>query len=83
MKQPKLPFKTRRMILNKIIVIFAVAMIFFYNFFTTTGLGVSFLIIFLAFFCVLLNFGGVVHIVKRFFGSFRGFRNIASVAVMN
>ena len=56
MKQSKLSFKTRRVILNIITVIFALAMILFYRFFTTTGLGVSILISFLVIFCILLYF---------------------------
>ena len=56
MKQSKLPFRTSRMILNIITAIFALVMILFYKFFTTTGLGVSILIIFLILFCFLLFF---------------------------
>jgi len=56
MKQSKLAFKTRRMILNIITAVFAVAMLLFYKFFTATALGISILIIFLILFCVLLHF---------------------------
>ena len=56
MKQSKLSFKTRRIILSIITAIFVVAAILFYEFFTTTELGLSILVIFLALFCALLYF---------------------------
>lgn len=56
MKQSKLSFKTRRMVLNIITAIFAVAMILFYEFFTKTGIGVLLLIIFLVLFFILQYF---------------------------
>ena len=71
------------MILNTITTIFTVALIIFYKFFTTTGLGVSILIIFLILFCILLYFWWRCPHCDTFFGNFRGFQNIVRIAVTN
>ena len=56
MKESKLPFKTRRRILNVITAIFTAAMIFFYKFLTKTELGVTILVVFLIAYSVLAYF---------------------------
>ena len=83
MKQSKLSFKTRRVILNIITVIFALAMILFYRFFTTTRLGVSIIISFLVIFCILLYFWWRCPHCDTFFGNCRGFQNIVHIVVMS